>query len=129
MRRPLMFRILIIDDHPETRMMLRETLEGAGYEVDEAENGTKALSLYRKRPFQLIITDVFMPEKGGLDVLMELRHESRILPIIAMSGGGQLRSQEVLTAARKLGATEILYKPFTREETLRAVESALQILR
>jgi len=109
--------------------MLRDTLENSGYEVEEAENGTEGLSIYRKRPFHLIITDMFMPEKGGLAVLMELRHESRILPIIAMSGGGQLRSEEVLPAARRLGASEILYKPFTREEILRAVESALKILR
>ena len=86
-----MLRILIIDDDLETRLMLRESLEGAGYEVEEAENGTEGLNLYRRRPFQLIITDVFKPEKGGLDVIMELRQETRMLPIIAMPGGGQLR--------------------------------------
>ena len=63
-----------------------------------------------------------MPEKGGLEVIMELRRETRMLPIIAMSGGGQLRSEEVLSAARKLGARAVLYKPFTREEILRVVE-------
>ena len=83
-----MFRILIIDDDLETRLMLRETLEGAGYEVEEAENGTECLNLYRRRPIHLIITDVFRPGKGGLEVIMELRRETRMLPIIAMLGGG-----------------------------------------
>ncbi len=124
-----MFRVLIIDDDLETRLMLRETLEGAGYEVEEAENGTAGLNLYRRRPIQLIITDVFRPEKGGLEVIMELRRETRMLPIIAMLGGGQLRSKEALPSAHEPGASEILSKPFTREEILRAVESALQRLR
>ena len=124
-----MFRVLIIDDDLETRLMLRETLEGAGYEVEEAENGTEGLNLYRRRPIQLIITDVFRPEKGGLEVIMELRRETRMLPIIAMLGGGQLRSKEALPSAHEPGASEILSKPFTREEILRAVESALQRLR
>ncbi len=124
-----MFRVLIIDDDLETRLMLRETLEGAGYEVEEAENGTAGLNLYRRRPFHLIITDVFRPEKGGLEVIMELRRETRMLPIIAMLGGGQLRSKEALPSAHEPGASEILSKPFTREEILRAVESALQRLR
>jgi CheY-like chemotaxis protein len=124
-----MFRILIIDDDLETRLMLRETLEGAGYEVEEAENGTEGLNLYRRRPIHLIITDVVMPEKGGLEVIMELRRETRMLPIIAMLGGGQLRSKEALPSAHEPGASEILSKPFTREEILRAVESALQRLR
>ncbi len=124
-----MFRMLIIDDDAETRLMLRETLEGVGYEVEESQNGTQGLSLYRRRPFHLIITDVFMPEKNGLEVVRQLRPESRILPIVAISGGGEIDSKEALPTARKLGASETLYKPFTREEILRAVESALQILR
>ena len=124
-----MFRILIIDDDPETRFVMRQTLEGAGYEVDEAENGAEALDLYRRRPFDLIMTDLFMPEKSGLEVIRELRRETEMLPIIAVSGGGAASSKEALPAALELGASEILSKPFTREEMLRAVESALQKLR
>ena len=124
-----MFRILIIDDDHETRLLLRENLEAAGYEVEEAKNGSEALSLHRNRPFDLLIIDMFMPEKNGLEVIMELRRENRILPIVAMSGGGELHLNGVLPIARRLGASEILQKPFTREEILQSVESALQIPR
>lgn len=123
-----MFRILVIDDEPDIRLLVRETLEEAGHEVEEAENGIEGLRLYRRRPFDLIITDIFMPEKDGLEVLRELRREPRTLPIIAISGGW-IQMKEVLPMASKLGASEILNKPFTGAELLRAVKSALEKLR
>src|SRR5438132_2014867 len=101
-----MYRILIIDDEPELRLMIREVLEGAGYEVEEAQTGTEGLSLHRRRPFHLIITDIFMPGKDGFEVINELRHENEFLPVLAISGGGQVQTEGALAVARKLGATE-----------------------
>src|SRR5688572_13777627 len=114
-------RILIIDDEQDTRLVLRESLEDADYQVQEAANGAEALKLCRVAPVDLVISDIFMPEKDGLEFISELRRRNRLLPIIAISGGGR----EGLETAQKLGATAILHKPFTRDEILRAVESAL----
>jgi CheY-like chemotaxis protein len=117
-------RILIIDDDEDVRFMLRESLEGAGYHVQEAPNGAEALKLCRVAPVDLVITDIFMPEKDGLEFIMELRCRNRLLPIIAISGGGEL-VRGGLHIAPKLGATAILPKPFTPDEILGAVKSAL----
>src|SRR5262245_41781722 len=111
-----MQKILIIDDEQDTRLVLRETLEDAGFWVQEATNGAEALRLCRITPMDLIITDLFMPEKDGLEFLMELRRRNRILPVIAMSGGGRIFSKdEALLVAEDLGATAVLNKPFTCE--------------
>src|SRR5215510_15469895 len=121
-----MHRILIIDDEPELRLMIREALEAAGYEVEEAQNGAEGLSLHRKWPFHLIITDIFMPGKDGLEVIKELRHDNEFLPVLAISGGGLYHAEEALMAARKVGASEVLQKPFALQQILWSVEAALR---
>jgi DNA-binding response OmpR family regulator len=123
-----MHRILIIDDEPALRLTIRETLELAGYEVEEAQNGIEGLSLHRRWPFDLIITDIFMPEKGGLEVIKELRQESEFLPVLAISGGGVFNAEDALVAARNLGANQVLEKPFAIQQILWSVESALRTL-
>src|SRR5262245_15176006 len=118
--------ILIADDEQDTRLVLRETLEEAGFQVEEAANGADALKLCRITPMDLIITDLSMPQKDGLEFIMELRRRNRILPIIAISGGGRMFSKdEALSVAQHLGATAVLNKPFTCEEMLRVVRSSL----
>ena len=121
-----MHRILIIDDEPALRLTIRETLEAAGYEVEEAQNGAEGLSLHRRWPFHLIITDIFMPGKDGLEVIKELRQGSEFVPVLAISGGGLFHAEEALTAARNVGASEVLQKPFALKQILWSVESALQ---
>ena len=69
-----------------------------------------------------------MPEKDGLEVIKELRHEGEFLPVLAISGGGQFRSEEALAVATKLGASEVLQKPFALQQILWSVESALRTL-
>ena len=121
-----MHRILIIDDEPALRLTIRETLEGAGYEVEEAQNGAEGLSLHQRWPFDLIITDIFMPEKDGLELIKELRHGSEFVPVLAISGGGLFRAEDALVAARKAGASEVLQKPFALQQIVWSVESALR---
>ena len=104
--------------------MLRESLEDADYQVQEAANGAEALKLCRLAPVDLVITDIFMPEKDGLEFIIELRRRNRLLPIIAISGGERL-AKGGLHVAQTLGATAILPKPFTRDEILGVVGSAL----
>jgi DNA-binding NtrC family response regulator len=120
-----MARILVIDDEEQIRRVLRRALEAEGHEVLEARNGAEALWLHRATPAELVITDILMPEKDGLEVLMALRREAPRLKVIAMSGGGRLGQMEPLAAAKPLGAIAALRKPFELDAMIEAVRKAL----
>lgn len=120
-----MARILVVDDEELARFTMREILEGAGHEVEEAKNGAQGISLQRSRRFDVIVTDIIMPEKEGVQTIIELRREFPNLPIIAISGGGRTRNLDFLKIAEQYGARKILPKPFSEEELLAAVESCL----
>jgi len=83
-----MARILIIDDESQIRSMLRLMLERVGYEVDEAPDGLEGIRQYREDPADLIITDLIMPNKDGIGMIIDLKKEFPKVKIIAMSGGG-----------------------------------------
>jgi CheY-like chemotaxis protein len=118
-------RILIIDDEDELRSMLRQMLEQAGYEVTEAVNGAEGIQLYEQDTHDLIITDIIMPEKEGVETIIALRRADPDLPIIAISGGGRLDATDFLTMTKKLGARRTLSKPFRRDQLLEAVGECL----
>lgn len=120
-----MARILIIDDEDELRSMLRQMLEQAGHEVAEAVNGAEGIALYERDAHDLIITDIIMPEKEGVETIIALRRTAPELPIIAISGGGRLDATDFLTMAKKLGARHTLTKPFRRDQLLEAVGECL----
>lgn len=121
-----MARILIIDDEEMFRQMLRQMLEMAGYEVVEASEGGEAIGLFRKQPADLVITDIFMPEKEGIATIQEMKKEFPKLKMIAVSGGGNKRCGfEYLQFAESVGADCTLSKPFERQEILDAVEKLL----
>jgi DNA-binding response OmpR family regulator len=121
-----MQRILIIDDEPKIRSMLRLMLEREGYEVIEAPDGIEGISAYRKNPADLIITDLIMPNKDGIGMIIDLKKEFPDVKIIAMSGGGLNKPEGYLKGAKKLGAACTLTKPIDREEMLRAVKNTLK---
>ena len=116
-----MARILIIDDDSQIRHILRRILKQAGYEVFEAENGAQGLRQYREAQPDLVISDIFMPEKDGLELIDALRSAEATVPIIAISGGSQLGNMDLLSVAAQLGAQRIVRKPFQRDEVLAAV--------
>ena len=118
-------RILIIDDEEQVRLYLRRILEPEGHEVVEAGNGKVGLHLYREEPADLIITDVFMPEKEGLETIRELRSDYPEVKIIAISGGGRNIDLDFLPLAKQLGALRTLAKPFDRQKMLDAVQEVL----
>jgi CheY-like chemotaxis protein len=121
-----MKRILVIDDHTELRQMLRRILEREGYEVVEAADGKEGIELYRQVPTDLIITDVVMPEKDGVETIRELKRDFPDVRVIAVSGGGRtLDAQYCLSAMKALGALCMLTKPFGRRELLEAVHKVL----
>ncbi len=121
-----MERILIIDDEPQIRSMLRLMLERDGYEVVEAPDGIEGIRLYRQNPSDLIITDLIMPNKDGIGMIIDLKKEFPEVKIIAMSGGGLNKPDGYLKGAKKLGAAYTLTKPIDREEMLRAVKETLK---
>jgi DNA-binding NtrC family response regulator len=121
-----MARILIIDDESQIRSMLRLMLERVGYEVDEAPDGLEGIRQYREDPADLIITDLIMPNKDGIGMIIDLKKEFPKVKIIAMSGGGVNRPEGYLDGAKKLGATRTLTKPIDRDEMLEAVKETLK---
>jgi DNA-binding response OmpR family regulator len=105
-------RILVVDDNAEVRALVRRVLDGGGYGVEEAEDGNAGLRAFRRQPPDLVILDMVMPDKEGLETLRELRQLSPDLPIIAVSGGGIGDARDYLTAAQHFGASRVLQKPF-----------------
>ena len=120
-----MKRILLVDDDADFRLLLRETLESAGYHIETAAEGAGALNLYRRQVFDLVMTDLIMPGKEGLETIMELHGLNPGLKILAMSGGGCIEPESYLLMAQRLGATKTLSKPFTAEEVLESVAGLL----
>jgi two-component system, chemotaxis family, chemotaxis protein CheY len=122
----LMPRILTIDDEPLVRAVLRSILERHGYTVMDAPDGRAGLALWRQTPSDIVLTDLFMPECDGIEVIRQLTSVWPQAKIIAMTGGTKIGdfNSTVAPAALQLGAQHMLLKPFTKE-TLLAVISTL----
>ena len=118
--------ILIIDDEPQIRSMLKLMLERDGYEVVEAPDGIEGIRIYRQSPADLIITDLIMPNKDGIGMIIDLKKEFPDVKIIAMSGGGLNKPEGYLKGAKKLGAACTLTKPIDRNEMLGAIKDVLK---
>jgi len=120
-----MARILIIEDVKIARYALREILENGGHEVTEAENGNEGIALQKAQPFDLVVTDIIMPEKDGVETIIVLKRDYPILPVIAISGGGRTRNLDFLELAKRYGADEVLAKPFSEQDLLQCVAACL----
>ena len=118
-----MARILVIDDEPDIRALLDEVLKSAGYEVILAANGREAVMRQRSSPADLLITDLYVPNLEGLEIIREFRSHFPEVVIIAMSGTTAALS--MLPVAQQLGALGILHKPFLPGELIDVVEKAL----
>lgn len=117
--------ILLVDDDEQLRAMLKIVLTRAGHEVREARDGNEALKIQSRHPADLMITDLIMPDREGLDTIREVRRNNAGIKIIAMSGGGRVNAQDYLVLAKKLGADYSLAKPFSNQELLRVVQLVL----
>lgn len=117
-----MKRILIIDDEPDILMMLKKMLERAGFEVDLAVNGESGMQLFISQSADMVITDIIMPEKEGLEIIREMKQLKPDLKIIAISGGGRLSAESYLDTAKMFGADRVFQKPFRQAELITAVK-------
>jgi len=120
-----MARILIIDDDVKFLKMFRQMLERAGHTVIDAPNGEIGAKRFREDRTELIIIDIFMPEKEGLETIRELKQEFPMVRIIAISGGGRNGELSYLKAAEELGADRSFTKPFERQEMLEAIQELI----
>jgi CheY-like chemotaxis protein len=116
-----MATILVIEDDREVREYLVEVLSRAGHAVSAASNGRDGVAMFRDCPAQVVITDIIMPEKDGIETILDLRRDHPALKVIAISGGGRSTPENYLHSARLLGADRALRKPFSNEEILTAV--------
>jgi CheY-like chemotaxis protein len=118
--------ILIIEDDELIRDVLKQLLEREGYNVTTARNGKIGIELFQAEPSDLVITDLIMPEKEGIETIRELRKDYPDLKIIAISGGGNIIAPtEYLNIAQRLGVQKTLSKPFKTEEILEAIRQLL----
>ena len=118
-------RILIIDDELSLRQVLRVILERAGHTVLDAPDGREGMALWHREPTDVVVTDLFMPEKDGLQVLMEMKKVATKPKIIAMSGGGPKGLLDWRAAALALGADRVLMKPFDGQTLLLTIQEVL----
>ncbi|MGD9546065.1 MAG: response regulator [Candidatus Krumholzibacteriia bacterium] len=121
-----MTRILLVDDDTQVRTMLKKTFEREGYEVVEAGDGCQAVALYDPDTIDLVITDIVMPEKEGIETIREIKSNNPQAKIIAISGGGRIKPGDYLAWAERFGVDNTFTKPIRRQEILDAIEALVR---
>jgi CheY-like chemotaxis protein len=120
-----MTAILVVDDQKELRAVVRRVLNEAGYEVAEAEDGEAALVAFRTHLPALVITDIVMPGKTGIEIIATMKRERPEVKVLAISGGGRTHVMDFLAIARRTGADAALEKPFRKGDLLARVAELL----
>lgn len=120
-----MHKILVIDDNVVVRNTIIQILENEGYEVIGAEDGRRGLHVFRHERPDLIVTDIIMPEKEGIETIRDIRGECPDAKIIAISGGGRIGNTDFLKIARQLGACEAIAKPLDPDYFIGVVRNCL----
>jgi DNA-binding response OmpR family regulator len=118
-------KLLIVDDNRDILSSLQMLLEGEGYAVRTAEDGQIASELQNADPADVLVTDIFMPGKEGMETIGEFRQKWPAVKIIAMSGGGQVATRDYLQVAADIGADAILRKPFDPNELFKTLSALL----
>lgn len=120
-----MRKILVIEDDPIVRQTIARILERKDYKVVVAVNGLLGLRLFQSEQPDLVITDIVVPDKEGIETIADIRRDRATTPIIAISGGGRRGNVDFLAIAKKFGANEILAKPFAADDLLGSVARCL----
>lgn len=117
--------ILVIDDDPDFRKMLCARLEKSGYKVSGAQNGLQGVNRFKEFPVHLVITDIIMPEKEGMETILEIKKINPEVKIIAISGGGRSVPEDYLNIAEYFGAVKSFKKPFDMADFIQTVDHLL----
>lgn len=120
-RKPKLLRVLVVDDNPDMRASICVALERAGFETAVAGDGQRALALQNRQPADVLITDIYMPELDGLELIQQFKARFPRTQVIAMSGGGTVARANFLHVAAEIGAQAILHKPFATETLVKTV--------
>jgi DNA-binding NtrC family response regulator len=120
-----MANILVVEDDIQVSKLFEGILTRTGHSVVLMTNGTDAIAVFSQQPFDLVITDIFMPEKDGLEVIKAIKQQQPKMKVVAISGGGKMRAPVYLNMAKKLGADRTLNKPFEMKELVATVEELL----
>jgi len=118
-------RVLLVDDEDAIREMLDLLLQRRGLQVVQARDGNEALRFYKEQKFDLVITDLIMPGKEGIETILEIRAMKRPIRIIAISGGGRVDQSMHLHLAKSVGADRVVAKPFLPLDFLKIVDELL----
>jgi DNA-binding response OmpR family regulator len=118
-------KILVIDDDSSVRYMLARILRTGAYDVVMADDGDHGLAVFRKERPDLVICDLMMPHRNGIETIAQIRRESPAMKIIAISGGGRAMNVDGLATALETGANEIIVKPFRADDVLSRVSETL----
>ena len=118
-----MTKVLLTDDNEAVRFALALALKKAGFDVVEADNGDEVMARDDLDDIDVVVTDILMPGKDGIELLMELRERVPDLPVIAISGGGRVSSEDYLETASVMGAVAVFNKPFNEKLLIEKIES------
>ena len=118
-----MSKVLIIEDDPDVSELLKFAAERAGHVVETASNGRHGLASFAAFEPDVVITDILMPEKEGMETIVDLRKSRPNMPIIAISGAGAVGKADILDIARKLGASRTFAKPLVIADLLGAISA------
>lgn len=118
-------KILIIDDEQDIIQMLSRLLVRSGYTVFSAVDGNQGIKVFEENDIDLVITDIIMPDKEGIEVILHLLKKKAECKIIAVSGGGYLSANDYLETAREIGAVKTFSKPFNPKDLLNTVNELL----
>ena len=118
-------RILVADEDEKVRDLIRQMLGGTDCEIEDALDGVDVIRKFLAHPSDLVVCNLFLPKKDGLEVTLELNNECKGVQIVVMSGGGNYVQSDLLPVARLLGASAVLYKPFQRAELVNLVHKLL----
>jgi len=119
--------VLLIDDNDVFRKAISDTLTIMNYDVTPLTDGKKVVQYLKTKHFDIIITDIIMPDKDGFETINDIRKHDNSIPIIAVTGDGAYEQNQNLKIAEKLGATDTLMKPFETSTLLEKINNILDI--
>jgi DNA-binding response OmpR family regulator len=117
--------VCVIEDDDDVRKFIRATLERAGFAVVDASNGEAGIKIVERVAVDVVVTDIVMPEREGLETIMDLKKRFPLLPILAISGQGKVGPKDYLQLAAALGADDVLTKPFSPKDLVGKVRKLL----